>query len=495
MVSRITVDPGRNLGQLDRNVFGGFIEHLGRCIDGGLFEEGSPLSNPRGFRSDVLELLRDLKLSVLRWPGGNFVSNYLWTDGIGPRSSRPRRLELAWGAVEPNDFGTDEFLEYCAELGVTPYICLNMGTGTLSEALAWVEYCNSAARSYWADRRRENGRDEPYAVPHWGLGNEMYGEWQVGQLSADEYVRLASRWARALRRLDPDVKLVSCGMNGWNDWDRVVIEGLSSLVDLHSLHIYTGSADYWNNVLSPHQAERAIHYASTCLSRTAHVQRLSQAPRIAYDEWNVWYRTDDGTLEERYSFADALAVATYLNIFIRNCSWVKMANLAQMVNAIAPIVTTTDGAFVQPIYYPFLLHSAAALDEAVDVHVSSPTVNGPQPMPGDRWKHRIADLGPFSTIDSSATADAARGKLATTIVNRDPESSDEVEIRLRDGVFKGKARVRTITGEGKGPANRPAPDIEGVTVEDGSEEPKGDTLVVTVPPSSFTVIEVPIAAG
>jgi alpha-N-arabinofuranosidase len=200
-------------------------------------------------------------------------------------------------------------------------------------------------------------------------------------------------------------------------------------------------------------------------------------------------------LEERYSFADALAVATYLNIFIRNCNWVKMANLAQMVNAIAPIVTTTEGAVVQPIYYPFLLHSTAALDEAVDVHVSSPTIDGPQPVPGDRWKHRIGDLAPFSTIDSSATADAARGRLAVTIVNRDPGSSDEVEIRLRDGVFKSQARVRTITGEGKGHANRPAPDIEGVRVEDGSEEPKGDTLIVTVPSSSFTVIEVPIAAG
>jgi alpha-N-arabinofuranosidase len=493
-MSRITVDPGRSLGKLDRNVFGGFVEHLGRCIDGGLFEEGSPLSSPRGFRKDVLELLKGLHLSVLRWPGGNFVSNYLWSDGIGPRQSRPRRLELAWGAEEPNHFGTDEFLQYCAELGVAPYICLNMGTGTLSDALAWVEYCNSAARSYWADRRRDNGRAEPYAVPYWGLGNEMYGDWQVGQLSADEYVKIASRWAKAIRRLDPAVKLVSCGMNGWNDWDRVVIEGMSSLVDLHSLHIYTGSSDYWTNVLSPHQAERAIRYTSTLLSRTAYVQRLSHAPRIAYDEWNVWYRTEDGALEERYSFADALAVATYLNIFIRNCSWVKMANLAQMVNAIAPIVTTKDGAFVQPIYYPFLLQSEAALDEAVDVNVSSPTVDAQPPVPTDRWKHRLADLGPFSTLDVSATSDTTRGRLTVTVVNRDPGSSDAVDLQLRDGLFLGTARVRTITAAGDVPS-KPAPDIEGVHVEDGSEELEGDTIKVKVPPGSFTVIEAAIALG
>ena len=160
----VIVDPGRQVGRLNRNVFGGFVEHLGRCINGGLFEEGSPLSDERGFRQDVLELLKPLRIPVLRWPGGNFASNYHWEDGIGPRGERPSRTELAWGGVEPNHFGTDEFLAYCAELGASPYICLNMGTGSLSEALDWVEYCNSTARSFWADRRRHNGHDEPYAV-------------------------------------------------------------------------------------------------------------------------------------------------------------------------------------------------------------------------------------------------------------------------------------------------------------------------------------------
>jgi alpha-N-arabinofuranosidase len=489
-VSRVTVDGGRSLGKLDRNVFGGFVEHLGRCINGGLFEEGSPLSDSRGFRTDVLELLKPLRLSVLRWPGGNFVSNYLWTDGIGPRHARPQRLELAWGAVEPNRFGTDEFLEYCAELGATPYICLNMGTGDLSDALAWVEYCNSSARSYWADRRRQNGHEAAYGVPYWGLGNEMYGDWQVGQMSADEYAREAARWAKAIRRLDPGVKLVSCGLNGWDEWDRVVIEAMASLVDLHSLHIYTGAEDYWTNVLTPHQVERAINHTSSLISLAVYNQRLARTPRIAYDEWNVWYRTDDGALEERYSFPDALAVATYLNIFVRHCDWVRMANLAQMVNAIAPVVTTTTGAFVQPIYYPVLLHAKAALEEAVDVHVTSPTVEGPEPA--GRWQHRIDDLGPFSTIDASATSDAGRDRVAVTIVNRDPSSADPVEVRLRDAVFAGQARVTTLTAS-PGQAGRPAPDIEGVKLEEGFESGTDDVMVVSVPPASFTVIEARIA--
>jgi alpha-N-arabinofuranosidase len=173
--TQIAVTPARRTGRIDRKVFGGFVEHLGRCIYGGLYDEGSPVADERGFRTDVLGLLRELRLGVLRWPGGNFVSNYHWTDGIGPKESRPRRPELAWGGEEPNRFGTDEFLAYCAELGTEPYICLNMGTGTLAEALNWVEYCNSSADTHWTARRRENGHQAPYGVRYWGLGNEMYG--------------------------------------------------------------------------------------------------------------------------------------------------------------------------------------------------------------------------------------------------------------------------------------------------------------------------------
>jgi alpha-N-arabinofuranosidase len=324
-MTRIAVDPGRPIGQLDRNVFGGFIEHLGRCIYGGIYDEGAAAADERGFRKDVLALLRELHMGVLRWPGGNFVSNYHWADGIGPKDTRPRRPELAWGGEESNRFGTDEFLSYCAELGTEPYICLNMGTGSLTEALAWIQYCNGTGETQWAQHRRQNGHAEPYRVRYWGLGNEMYGDWQVGALSAEEYVRTATRWARAIKMLDPDAVLVSCGMNGWNDWDRIVIDGLAPLVGLHSVHIYTGSDDYWTDVLQPHQAERAIRCARALIERAAYAKKIARPPRIAYDEWNVWFRTDDGMLEERYSFPDALAVATYLNIFIRNCDWVRMA--------------------------------------------------------------------------------------------------------------------------------------------------------------------------
>jgi alpha-N-arabinofuranosidase len=490
-VSQIAIDPARALGPIDRKLFGGFVEHLGHCIYGGLYEEGSPLSDERGFRQDVLGLLRELRLGVLRWPGGNFVSNYHWQDGIGPKDARPRRPELAWGGEEPNRFGTDEFLAYCAELGTDPFICLNMGTGTLEEALAWVEYCNSARNTYWAGRRRDNGRHQPYQVRYWGLGNEMYGDWQVGQMSAREYVREATRWARAIKMLDPGAKLVGCGETGWTEWDRVVIEGLAGLVDYHSIHIYTGSDDYWTNVLQPHQAERAIKAAAAMIDRTAYARGLASKPRIAYDEWNVWYRTMTVDLAERYQFDDALAVATYLNIFVRNCAQVRMANLAQMVNAIAPIVATPQGAAVQPIYYPFLLHARAALDLAVDAHVDGPTVAPELPPDASRWPHRVADLGPFTLLDAAATVSADRGRVAVTVVNRGLEA-EPARLVLRGLSFGAAATITTVTAGGAGDQGA-LPGVAAAHVATGEERPAGAELAITMPPQSFTLIEAPMA--
>jgi alpha-N-arabinofuranosidase len=277
-------------------------------------------------------------------------------------------------------------------------------------------------------------------------------------------------------------------MNGWNDWDRIVIDGLAPLVDLHSLHIYTGSADYWTNVLQPHQAERAIRCAAALIERAGYTMRLTGPPRIAYDEWNVWFRTDDGTLEERYSFADALAVGTYLNIFTRNCHWVRMANLAQLVNAIAPVVTTGQAAATQPIYYPVAMHAQAALDIAADVHVSGPTVSPLGNGHRSRWPHRVADLGPFSLIDAAATVRADRGRLTVTLVNRSESEPEPAAVVLRDTEFAGPVQIRTVTAE-RDSRLRELPDVAGVHLEEGTEAARGAAVSVRLPPQSFTVIE------
>ncbi len=415
----VRIDRERTLGTIDHRIFGGFIEHLGRCIYGGVFDPTSSLSDDRGFRTDVLEAARRLAPPVLRWPGGNFVSGYHWVDGVGPQVQRPRRWDRAWHSEEPNTFGTDEFMAYCEALGAEPYICLNMGTGTIEEACAWVEYCNGVGDTSWAAARRGNGRAEPYRVRYWGLGNEMYGEWQLGALSAGEYVREARRWASALRRTDPSIELLSCGRDGLSDWDREVIDGLIGHVDHHSIHLYTGSDDYWSNVLAPLWAERALRVCGALIERARYLQQVERPVRIAYDEWNVWFRErgERSGLEERYTLSDALAVQTYLNVFVRRCRVLSMANLAQLVNVIAPIVTGSDGLFLQTIYHPLRLASELTREVALDPHVTCDAVEHADPESGPR-PHRVGDLGPFGVLDVAASREAAGPGVTVAIVNR-----------------------------------------------------------------------------
>ncbi len=490
-MARIKLDLDRRIGKLDRRVFGGFIEHLGRCIYGGVFDENSPLSDERGYRSDVLEAAKNLRIPILRWPGGNFVSGYDWTDGIGPREERPRRTELAWFSEESNRFGTDEFIEYCRMLGAEPYICVNMGTGTMDEAQAWVEYCNGTGDTYWANLRRENGHEDPYNVRYWGLGNEMYGEWQIGALSAEEYVRKAREFAKVMRWTDPNIELVGCGLSGLTDWDRVVIEGLAPFVDYHSIHIYTGSDDYWSNVLAPHQADRALRTTRAMIERARYERRVDHPIHVAYDEWNVWFRerTAETQLEERYNLSDALAVATYLNVFARHCETVKIANLAQMVNVIAPIFTNVDGLFLQTIYHPLKLCAEHMHEVVLDAYVECEKHD--LSTEASSWPHRVADLGPFDLLDVSATCDADGRDLTLVVVNRDPEREIATTIQLAETTFRDGATAYEVTGEGPEAIN--SFDRQAVGVSERSVQTGGRSFEHTFPACSVTVLRAGVA--
>ena len=487
-MARIGLDLDRTLGTIDRRIFGGFIEHLGRCIYGGVFEPSSPRSDARGFRLDVLEAARSLRVPILRWPGGNFVSGYHWADGIGPVERRPRRLEIAWHAEEPNTFGTDEFIAYCRELGAEPYICLNMGTGTLDEARAWVEYCNGSGNTYWANLRRENGHAEPYGVRYWGLGNEMYGEWQIGHLTADEYVREARRWVNALRRTDSSIELISCGRDGWSEWDRTVIDGLVKYVDHHSIHIYTGSDDYWSNVLAPHQAERALRICSALLDRARYLQRVDRRVGIAYDEWNVWFREREerSGLEERYTLADALAVATYLNVFVRQARVLSMANLAQLVNVIAPIVTAGDGMLLQSIYHPLRLAAEHVREVALDPVVVCDTVEYTDPASARR-PHRVGDLGPFKVLDVAASRDGSGHEITLTIVNREPDREVPATIEVGGSPQGAEVTVHEVTGAAPDATNTFG-DPAAVSVRTRRSTVSAPALEVVLPPRSYTCV-------
>jgi alpha-N-arabinofuranosidase len=435
-MAKIGIDLDRKIGSVDRRIFGNFIEHLGRCIYGGIYEEGSPLSDARGFRQDVLEAARPLRIPILRWPGGNFVSGYHWLDGVGPKDSRPRKTDLAWYAEESNRFGTDEFIEYCRALGTEPYICVNMGSGSMDEAQAWVEYTNGTGNTHWANLRRKHGHAEPYRIKYWGLGNEMYGAWQVGNLGAEDYVKKARAFAMVMKRTDPSIVLVSCGQNGWSPWDETVLEGLASMVDFHSIHIYTGHPDYYVNVFQPHQAERAIRICERSIERVRYNQRIAHPISIAYDEWNVWYRargsseheTGRTRLEEIYNFEDALAMGMFLNSFIRHADIVKMANLAQIVNVIAPIFTSKEGLFLQPIYFPLAEYARQRGTIALDVWVKSP-------------EYRPSGRAPLGYLDVSATRDKRSGAVYLNVLNRSRDRGITAAIENQTGEASPAASV------------------------------------------------------
>jgi alpha-N-arabinofuranosidase len=489
-MAEIRIDPARTIGTVDRRIFGGFVEHLGRCIYGGIYEPGSPLSDENGFRADVMEAARKLQMPILRWPGGNFVSGYHWLDGVGPREERPRKTELAWFNEESNQFGTDDFLRYCRVMGTEPYICVNMGTGTLDEAQAWVEYCNGKGNTHWTNLRRKHGHDEPYRVKYWGLGNEMYGRWQVGALPADEYVRKAREFAKVMKWTDPSIELISCGQNGWQDWDRVVIEGLAEICEYHSIHIYTGSPNYYANVFAPALADRALRICEAFIEKTRYERKIARPLHIAYDEWNVWYRdrARDSHLEERYDLSDALAVASYLNVFVRHCRSVKMANLAQLVNVIAPIFTNADGLFLQTIYHPLVLYAEHLQDVALDPTVDCETrVLAPEDETEGRSSYRpVADLGPFPYLDVSATRSSDGRKLTVAVVNRHRDAAIEAKVRLLDaGCARGTAFV--VNGPDPGAKNSFAqPDNVGVV--HAAVEMRGGELRHCFAPHSVTVI-------
>jgi len=370
----VRIDPARRVGALDPNVYGQFIEHLGRCIYGGIYEPGSPLADAAGFRTDVLEAVRRLRVPVLRWPGGNFASGYHWQDGIGPADRRPARRDTAWRKFESNQFGTDEFIAYCKAAGAEPYICFNMGTGTMDEAQAWLEYCNGSGETYWSQQRIKSGRPEAYGVEYWGLGNEVYGPWQVGYKSAAAYAEQAREYAKFVRWSDRDVRLIACG-GGDPEWDWEVLKTAGHFIDYISCHDYfrpdPDGDPYESLVAHGYLGGRYLRDLWGLIEAARHRYGIRRPIHICVDEWNVFYRRSDfatyGTShEEQYDLADALCVAAYLNTLIRHADAVKMANMAQMVNVIAPIFTSPAGLFLQTIYYPLLMHAehrgAIALD-------------------------------------------------------------------------------------------------------------------------------------
>jgi alpha-N-arabinofuranosidase len=485
--ARIKIDTERVIGEIDPKLYGNFIEHLGRCIEGGVFDERSPLADDDGFRKDVLAAARDLNVSILRWPGGNFSSNYHWTDGIGPRDKRPARLEMAWGTVESNRFGTHEFLNYTEKVKSEPYICCNLGTGSWNEAQQWVEYCNSSADTAMTRLRKQNGRAEPWKVKYWGLGNEMDGPWQMGHRSAADYGAFALEAAKLMKWTDPNVMLIAAGSSNfrpgvnWVEWNRTVLEFLRDHADYLAIHMYVGNPDsnFGDFMASSMDLQERIKVTEGVIDGALAGQTPRRKLFIAWDEWNVWYRARGNTqrgrriLEERYNLEDALVVATFLNAFVNHAHIVKIANMAQLVNVIAPMFTNEQGMFLQTIYYPLQLFAANTKGAALELFHDGP-----------KYKSTHFDDVPY--LDASASID--NGTLVINVVNRHKDQAIETEVDVEDKQFTGPVAVSEVNG----------PDIKAendfgktvVKTVNKSASADGRKLRYTFPPHSYTMLKV-----
>lgn len=497
--ARIKIDMDRTIGQIDKHIYGNFVEHLGRCVYGGIYEPGSPLADDTGFRKDVLKAVKDLNVTITRYPGGNFVSNYHWLDGVGPE--RIPRMELAWARLETNLFGTNEFMEFVKEVGTEPYFAVNMGTGTIEEAQRWVEYCNVSEGPYYAELRRKHGYLQPHNIKYWSLGNEMDGFWQMGHLNAEDYSKKAREAAKLMRLTSPDIKLIAAGSSNYRPgadpdyWNSTILHELRDVVDFIALHIYVGNPEnnYYNFLATPLVLEQRTKVVKGMINKEmVHAERPGRDPiYIAWDEYNVWYRARTGAfkkgthaLEEHYNLEDSLVIAEFLNAFVRNADIVKMANMAQLVNVIAPIFTNEQGLFKQTIYYPLQLFSQNISGTALDVFVDCDTYDTDKFFLGLGETTTVQKNVPY--LDVSAAND--NGQLTICVVNRNKDKAITAEIISQEGTFDGSFKVYEVNG----PDIKAVNDFDKTTVKT-TEKPEidasGKIFTYTFPPHSFTLLK------
>ncbi|MFC0473699.1 alpha-N-arabinofuranosidase [Halalkalibacter kiskunsagensis] len=388
----MTIDKEFKIGEIDNRIYGSFIEHLGRAVYGGIYEPGHPEADEQGFRKDVMELVKELKVPIVRYPGGNFVSGYNWEDGVGPVAERPRRLDLAWRTTETNEIGTNEFMDWAKKVNAEVNMAVNLGTRGIDAARNLVEYCNHTSGSYWSDLRIKHGYKEPHKIKTWCLGNEMDGPWQIGHRTADEYGRIAVETAKAMKWVDPSIELVACGssnrhMPTFAEWEATVLEHTYDHVEFISLHTYYGNRDedLANYLAQSLDMDQFIYSVISIADYIKAKKRSKKTINLSFDEWNVWFHSNEADkkiepwtiappqLEDIYTFEDALLVGSMLISLLKRADRVKIACLAQLVNVIAPIMTENGGeAWKQSIFYPYMHASVFGRGVALNAIVSSP---------------------------------------------------------------------------------------------------------------------------
>ncbi|WP_226037216.1 arabinosylfuranosidase ArfA [Aquibacillus saliphilus] len=449
---KMVLDKSYQIAKVDERIYGSFIEHLGRAVYGGLYEPGHPEADEQGFRKDVIELVKELQVPIVRYPGGNMVSAYNWEDGVGPKKDRPKRLELAWRTIETNEIGTNEFADWAKKVGSEVMMAVNLGTRGIDAARNLLEYTNHPSGTYWSDLRRSHGYETPHNIKTWCLGNEMDGPWQVGHKTPYEYGRIAKETGKAMKLVDPTIELVACGssntaMPTFPEYEATTLDIAYEEVDYISLHQYYGnytndSANYLANNMD------MDHFIKTVISTCDYIKakhRSKKSINLSFDEWNVWYHSKDSDkkiepwtvappqLEDQYNFEDALLVGSMLITFLQHADRVKMACLAQLVNVIAPIMTENNGrSWKQTIFYPYMHTSVYGRGISLKTVLSSP-------------KYDSKDFTDVPYIDSAAVYNEEKEEVTIFMVNKNLEEAITVSTDARS--FEGYRLVEHIVLE------------------------------------------------
>ena len=499
--ARLTLDREFTVGPIDPRMYGSFIEHIGRAVYGGIFEPGHPTADADGFRQDVIDLVRELGVPFIRYPGGNFVSGYDWQDGVGPVERRPRKKDLAWKVVEPNTVGVNEFVRWAGKAGAQVNMSVNLGTRGPDEARPLVEYCNHPPGSYWSDLRASHGITQPHGIRTWCLGNEMDGPWQICQKTAEEYGRAATEAAKVMKLVDPGIELVACGssfpgMPTYPQWESTVLEHLYEHVEYVSLHCYYGNpeddvANFLAKSLSMDEQIKTV-IAACDLARAK--KRSKKTLNLSFDEWNVWFHTlaaDKAVtpwtvappiLEDVYTFEDALMVGCLMITLLKHADRVKIACLAQLVNAIAPIMTKTGGpAWRQTTFYPFLHASRFGRGMVLNPAVDSP-------------RYDSKDFSGVPFLEAVAVNEEERGELTIFAVNRSPKEAMDLAGELRG--FGPLSFVEHLVLENADPKAVNTAGSEKVKPRaGGGAKIEGTRLEARLPALSWNVIRLSTSAG
>ncbi len=482
----IKIDPDRTIGEIDPKIYGVFMEPIhftGRRLGlpdsvnfntlyGTLYDPSSSLANEDGFRKDYIDAMKELKITNMRWPGGNFLMGYNWQDGIGPKAQRPVRVNLAWGGVDNNHVGTDEWMQLNKSIGSENIVCVNLGLATIMDAVYWVEYCNYKGGTYYSDLRIKNGHKDPYKVKIWDLGNEVDGmPWELGHKNAEDYIEVAREAAKAMKAVDNSIKLVACGsswysVGTWDDWNRKVLAGLGDRVDYISVHSYwENSPDYYNYMGSSARIfEDRINITAGEIQAVSTVKGFKNPISISVDEYGAFGR----------SFLNVLPVAQSLNSFVRHADVVKMANFTLMTSLLSS--DPQKGTFKSPLFYTFKLFSNNCLGSSVDTYVSCDTFNT------DKYKGI-----PF--LDATTVYSRQTNTIFINVINRHRDKAITADIINNSGDFSGKAIATVVTSD---KLNEPFTFDQQTQYLPGTKEidTKNNRLSFTFPPHSFTQIKI-----